>query len=228
MRILIIEDEVHLAEAVAQLLKKENFIVDISNDGESGLDNALTDIYDIILLDIMLPKIGGLEILQTLRKERIDTPILLLTARNQISDRVKGLDLGADDYLSKPFAHEELTARIRALLRRKGIVYDTREMSFGDITLDYYSLTLSCQSKSISVTLKESELLQVLISRSKMITPKEMLIEKLWGYDTDAEDNNVEVYISFLRKKLKFLKCKTTIKTTRGIGYSLEEECSKS
>lgn len=222
MRILIIEDEKHLAEAVAQLLKRENYVVDISINGQEGLDNALSDIYDIILLDIMLPEIGGLEILRTLRNEKIETPILLLTARNQVSERVRGLDLGADDYLSKPFAQEELNARIRALLRRKGVVHATSEMEFGDIVLDYKNLTLTCQSKSVSVTHKESELLQVLISRNKMITPKEMLIEKLWGFNTDAEDNNVEVYISFLRKKFKFIKCKTTIKTKRGLGYSLE------
>jgi len=222
MRLLIIEDEKHLAEAVKELLKKENYVVDVFYDGQEGLDNALTNIYDLILLDIMLPSIDGLEILRTLRKEGIKTPVLLLTARNQIGDRVKGLDLGADDYLSKPFAQEELNARIRALLRRKGEISTTSEMIYHDITLDYNSLTLSCKSKNISVTLKESELLQYLITRKNMITPKELLIEKLWGFNTDAEDNNVEVYISFLRKKLKYLNCQTSIKTTRGLGYSLE------
>ncbi len=222
MRLLIIEDEKHLADAVKELLKKENYIVDAFYDGQEGLDNALTDIYDLILLDIMLPSIDGLEILRILRKEGIKTPILLLTARSQIGDRVKGLDLGADDYLSKPFAQEELEARIRALLRRKGEISTTSEISFHDVTLDYNSLVLSCNSKDITLTLKESELLQYLISRNKMITPKELLIEKIWGFNTDIDDNNVEVYISFLRKKLKFLKCETSIKTTRGLGYSLE------
>lgn len=222
MRLLIIEDEKHLAEAVAQLLKKENYVVDVFNEGIEGLDNALTGIYDIILLDIMLPGMDGLDILRKLRKENITTPVLLLTARNQINDRVKGLDLGADDYLSKPFAQEELNARIRALLRRKGDVQASHELIFSDLILDYKNLTLSCSSKNITLTLKESELLQVLISRKNMITPKEILIEKLWGFNTEAEDNNVEVYISFIRKKLKFLKCSTTIKTTRGLGYSLE------
>lgn len=222
MRLLIIEDEKHLAEAMKELLKKENYVVDVFNDGREGLDNALTGIYDLILLDIMLPSIDGLEILRTIRSEGIQTPVLLLTARNQVNDRVKGLDLGADDYLSKPFAQEELHARIRALLRRKGEVSATSELKYHDIILDYNTLVLSCHSNTIMLTVKESEMLQFLMTRKNMITPKELLIEKLWGFNTDAEDNNVEVYISFLRKKLKFLKCETSIKTTRGLGYSLE------
>lgn len=222
MRLLIIEDEKHLAEAVRELLKKENYVVDVCHNGLEGLDNALTDIYDLILLDIMLPEMVGLEILRTIRKEDITSPVLLLTARNQLHDRVKGLDLGADDYLTKPFAQEELNARIRALLRRKGEISPTSEVTFNDIILDYNSLLLSSHSKQVNLTVKESELLQYLIKRKNMITPKEMLIEKLWGFNTDAEDNNVEVYISFLRKKLKFLQCQTSIKTTRGLGYSLE------
>ena len=222
MRLLIVEDEVHLAEAMKELLRKKNYIVDMCHNGEEGLDNALTDIYDLILLDIMMPKINGLDLLQRIRKEGIQTPVLLLTAKNQLEDRVKGLDLGADDYLSKPFAQEELEARIRALLRRKGDICVDSEMTFHDITLDYNSLILRCHSKNVSLTLKESELLQYLMSRKNMITPKELLIEKLWGFNTDVEDNNVEVYISFLRKKMKYLQCETGIKTIRGLGYSLE------
>lgn len=228
MRLLIIEDENHLAEALVQLLKKENYVIDVSNDGNEGLDNALTGIYDVILLDIMLPGLNGFEILSILRKEKIDTPVLLLTARDQVTDRVKGLDLGADDYLAKPFDQDELNARIRALLRRKNTICEVSEMKFGDIVLDYKNLNIKSNSKELSLTLKESELLQVLISRSSMITPKELLIEKLWGFNSEVEYNNVEVYISFLRKKLKFINSNVSIKTTRGLGYSLEVTCSDS
>lgn len=222
MKILIIEDEKHLTEALCELLKKENYSVDYSLDGESGLDNALTGLYDLILLDIMLPKLGGLEVLKQLRQENIQTPVLLLTARNEVDDRVSGLNLGADDYLSKPFAKEELIARIKALLRRQGELITNNTLVYEDLILDYQKLTLSCHDKKITLTLKESELLQLLILRKNTLTSKDLIIEKLWGFNSEAEDNNVEVYISFLRKKLKFLKSHTSIKTTRGLGYSLE------
>jgi DNA-binding response OmpR family regulator len=222
MRILIIEDELHLSEALTQILKKANFTVDTALDGEIGLDDALTNIYDLILLDIMLPKIDGLSILKELRKENINTPVLLLTARNQVDDRVKGLNLGADDYLAKPFAQEELIARIHALLRRKGNPIINEQLCIGNIILDYQNLTLSCNDKNITLTLKESELLQFLIIRKSSITPKDMLIEKLWGFNSEADSNNVEVYISFIRKKLKHLNSNVFIKTSRGLGYSLE------
>jgi DNA-binding response OmpR family regulator len=222
MRILIIEDELHLSEALTQILKKANFTVDTALDGEIGLDDALTDIYDLILLDIMLPKIDGLSILKKLREENINTPVLLLTARNQVDDKVKGLNLGADDYLAKPFAQEELIARIHALLRRKGNPIINEQLYIGNIILDYQNLTLSCNDKNINLTLKESELLQFLILRKSSITPKNMLLEKLWGFNSEADDNNVEVYISFIRKKLKHLNSNVSIKTSRGLGYSLK------
>lgn len=222
MKILIIEDEQHLSDALKQLLEKENFITDVCNDGEIGLDYALTDVYDLILLDIMLPKMDGLSLLKELREANVNTKVLLLTARDQIEDRVKGLNLGADDYLTKPFAFEELLARVKALLRRHGDLLEAEGIMFNDLRLDYNALILYKDEKSINLTLKESEILQMLMMRKQMKTPKELLIEKLWGYDSEAEDNNVEVYISFLRKKLKFLKCNTQIKTTRGVGYSLE------
>lgn len=222
MRILVIEDEFRLSEAIIQILKKENYTVDYAKDGEQGLDDALTGIYDLILLDIMLPKIDGLEVLKSMRASKIMTPVLLLTARNQVNDRVKGLNLGADDYLSKPFAKEELIARIKALLRRHGDVYQNETLEYNDLVLDYQNLILYKDKKSISLTLKESECLQFLFMRKTAITPKNMLLEKLWGFNTEAEDNNVEVYISFLRKKLKYLKSTSYIKTTRGVGYSME------
>ncbi|MFA9398085.1 MAG: response regulator transcription factor [Clostridiaceae bacterium] len=222
MRILIVEDEVRLAEAVCHILKKQNYSVDMVHDGESGLDCGLSGIYDLIILDIMLPKMDGLSVLKSLRVENILTPVLLLTAKGEIEDKVLGLDSGADDYLSKPFATEELLARIRALSRRKGEVIATNQLEFGDIILNHDELTISNGNKEIKLTLREADLLEFLILRNGLIASKELIIEKLWGFDSEAEHNNVEVYISFLRKKLAYLKFNTTIITTRGVGYSLE------
>lgn len=221
MRILIVEDELPLAEALMQILKKNNYTVDAVNDGESGLDNALSDIYDLIVLDIMLPKMDGLTILKNIRKEGISTPVILLTARGEISDKVQGLDSGADDYLAKPFASEELLARIRALSRRKGEVTQDNSLQFGDLQLYPSTLKLVSGGKEIKLILKECELLELLITRKSMATSKELIIEKLWGFDSDVEHNHVEVYISFLRKKLLHLSSKVTINTLRGVGYIL-------
>lgn len=227
MRILIVEDEIHLAEALAQILRKNNYTVDTANDGESGLDNALTDIYDLIILDIMLPKVDGITILRNVRQEGISTPIILLTAKGEISDKVAGLDSGADDYLAKPFATEELLARIRAMSRRKGEILQDNTLKFGDIQLNPTTLKLSKGNKEIKLILKESELLEFLISRKNMTTSKEMIIEKIWGFDSEVEHNHVEVYISFLRKKLSFLNSEVKINTVRGVGYVLELPSSK-
>ena len=222
MRILIVEDELHLAEALTQILRKNNYSVDAAHDGEAGLDNALSNIYDVIILDIMLPKVDGITILKEVRKEGISTPVILLTARGEISDRVIGLDCGADDYLAKPFATEELLARIRALSRRKGEVLPSNTLKFGDIELNTATLKLSSESKEVKLILKESELLELLISRKNSATSKEIIIEKLWGFDSEVEHNNVEVYISFLRKKLTHLSSEVIINTVRGVGYILE------
>ena len=224
MRILIVEDELHLAEALTQILRKNNYTVDAANDGESGLDNALAGIYDLIILDIMLPKMDGISVLKNIREEGLDTPVILLTAKGEISDKVAGLDSGADDYLAKPFATEELLARIRALSRRKGEIVADNALTYGDIELNTATLKLSRGSKEVKLTLKESELLEFLILRKNMATSKEMIIEKLWGFDSDVEHNHVEVYISFLRKKLVFLASEVAINTVRGVGYSLEEK----
>lgn len=224
MRILVVEDEVHLAEALAQILKKNNYTVDVSNDGEDGLDNALSGIYDVIVLDIMLPKMNGLEVLETIRSEGFDTPVILLTAKTEISDKVRGLDSGADDYLAKPFNTEELLARIRALGRRRGeIVTNTNTISFADIMLNTQTLKLTNGANEISLTLKESELLEYLMLHKGMVCSKEQIIEKLWGFDSEAEANHVEVYVSFLRKKLAFVHSKAAINTVRGVGYTLSE-----
>ncbi|MGE6577701.1 response regulator transcription factor [Paenibacillus xylanexedens] len=222
MRILIAEDEVHLAEAVSQILKKNNYSVDMVHDGRSGFDYAQSGIYDLLLLDIMMPEMDGITVLKRLRSEGNHTPVILLTAKGELSDKVTGLDYGADDYIAKPFATEELLARIRAALRRKGEVVPEDGLKFGDIELNTTQLKLSVQGKEIKLNLKENELLELLIARKQAITSKEQIIEKLWGFDSEVEYNNVEVYISFLRKKLTFLNSAVRINTIRGVGYVLE------
>ncbi|WP_248548911.1 response regulator transcription factor [Paenibacillus odorifer] len=222
MRILIVEDELHLAEALTQILKKHNYSVDVVHDGRSGLDYALSGIYDLLLLDIMLPEMDGVSVLKTLRKKGIPTPVILLTAKGEITDMVTGLDYGADDYIAKPFSSEILLARIRAVLRRKGEVIPDDALKFGDIELNTSNLKLTVGGKEIKLNLKECELLELLILRKQAVTSKEQIIEKLWGFDSDAEHNNVEVYISFLRKKLTFLNSTVRISTIRNVGYVLE------
>lgn len=222
MRILIVEDELHLAEALSQILRKHNYSVDTVHDGRSGLDNALSGIYDLLLLDIMLPEMDGLAILRTIRGQGVATPVILLTAKGEISDKVSGLDYGADDYIAKPFSTEELLARIRAALRRKGEVVPEDALKFGDIELNTANLKLTCKGKELKLILKESELLELLIARKNAVTSKEQIIEKLWGFDSEVEHNNVEVYVSFLRKKLAFLHSSVRINTLRGVGYALE------
>lgn len=222
MRILIAEDELHLAEAVSQILKKNNYSVDMVHDGRDALDYAQSGIYDLLLLDIMMPKMDGMTVLKTLRADGDHTPVILLTAKGELSDKVSGLDYGADDYIAKPFATEELLARIRAALRRKGEVIPEDAMKFGDIELNKTHLKLMVEGKEMKLNLKEGELLELLITRRQAVTSKEQIIEKLWGFDSEVEYNNVEVYISFLRKKLTFLQSSVRISTIRGVGYVLE------
>ncbi|MDQ0196857.1 response regulator transcription factor [Paenibacillus wynnii] len=222
MRILIVEDELHLAEALTQILKKHNYSVDAVHDGRSGLDYALSGIYDLLLLDIMMPEMDGFSVLKKIRNEGLSTPVIFLTAKGEITDMVTGLDHGADDYIAKPFSSEELLARIRAALRRKGEVVPDEGLKFGDIELNTANLRLSINGKEMKLNLKESELLELLILRKQAVTSKEQIIEKLWGFDSEVEHNNVEVYISFLRKKLTFLNSAVRISTLRGVGYVLE------
>lgn len=222
MRLLIVEDEEHLAEALTQILKKHNYSVDAVHDGPSGLDNALSGIYDLVLLDVMLPGMDGMSILKSLRTEGVMTPVIMLTAKGEISDKVAGLDYGADDYIAKPFSTEELLARIRAALRRRNEVLQEDTLKYGDIELNMANLKLSGNGKEIKLILKESELMELLITRKTAVTSKDQIIEKLWGFDSEAESNNVEVYISFLRKKLTFLQSSVKINTIRGVGYVLE------
>lgn len=222
MRVLIVEDEVRLAATLQDLLELNGYTADIAHDGESGLDNALSSIYDVILLDVMLPKLNGFEVLRRLRAEGNATTVLLLTARSETSDKVTGLDSGADYYLTKPFEPRELLACIRALTRRQPELRETGRFSCGDLHLEQSTFTLSCGERSVRLSRKEFDLMELLMLNQKQVVTKENLLLKVWGYDSDAEDNNVEVYISFLRKKLEHLHSQVKIKTIRMVGYCLE------
>ncbi|WP_300409652.1 response regulator transcription factor [Lagierella sp.] len=221
MRILIVEDEVRLAEAISEIVKSEKYDSDIVHNGKDGLYYASSEIYDCIILDVMLPEMDGFEVLREVRKKGIETPILMLTAKDEVKSKVLGLDYGADDYMTKPFDVEELLARIRAITRRKGqVILD--ELTFEDLILDLNNYSISTKHKSINLTAKEFELIKLLMTNANIVVTKDDLISKIWGYDSDAEDNNVEVYISFVRKKLKFIKSKVEITTLRKLGYKLE------
>lgn len=223
MRVLIVEDEQRLAEALCQILIEQKYSAEIVYNGEDGLEYAKSGLYDVIILDVMLPKKTGFEVVRELRRAKNATPVLMLTARDEIGDKVTGLDCGADDYMTKPFSPEELMARVRALTRRQGDV-QLGALCYGDLTLSLSSYTLSRNAKSVHLGFKEFEVLRILMSNSSQIVPKEELILKVWGAQSEAEDNNVEAYISFLRKKFFFLGSKITIGTVRKVGYRLEGE----
>ena len=224
MNILIIEDEYSLADAVAETLKSENFNVCIKTNGEDGEDEALTENYDLILLDVMLPGKNGFDILKYLRQEKIKTPVIMLTAKSEMDDKLNGLEHGADDYITKPFAMRELMARIKAVLKRTNNIEDTNFLEYGDLVLDLKNAKLKCQDNEIQISGKELELLEQLLLNKNQILSKESLIERIWGYESDAEYNSVEVYITFIRRKLKLIESKVNIKAVRGIGYKLEEK----
>ena len=221
MRILIVEDEVRLAEALGQIMSEQKYDVDMVYDGKDGLDYALSGLYDVIVLDVMLPGLSGFEVARELRKRKTATPILMLTARDEIPDKVQGLDCGADDYMTKPFVPEELLARIRALSRRQGEVV-LEEMGFDDLALNLSTYMLQRETKSVHLGLKEFEVLRMLMTNPQAVVTKESLITKVWGSESDAEDNNVEAYISFLRKKFFYLGSRVQISTIRKVGYRLE------
>ncbi len=222
MRVLVVEDEMQLADALSEILKRNMYNVDTAYNGIDGLDNAMTGVYDCIILDIMLPGMNGLEVLRKLRQERISTPVLLLTARSEIEDKINGLDGGADDYLTKPFVTGELLARVRALTRRKGEIVDENRLDYNGLELNKNTCSVMWQGNDVKLSLKEYQIMELLISNPHQILPKERIIEKIWGYESDVEYNNIEVYISFLRKKLSVISAPVQIKTARGIGYSLE------
>jgi len=224
VKILYVEDEKYMARAVAQVLKKNNYSVDLCHDGEYGLDMALTGLYDIIVLDIMLPKLDGISVLRKLREGGLQTPVILLTAKGELEDKVKGLDSGADDYLPKPFQSEELLARLRALGRRKGVLMRDNLLRYGDIELNPGTLDLYCRGGVFHLTLKESQLLELLIANQNALISPDLIIEKLWGYETETEDSHVRVHMAFLRKKLGLLSSGVRIQTVRGAGYTLTYE----
>ena len=224
MRILMVEDEKYTARAVAEILKKNHYAIDLAHNGEDGLNCALSNIYDIIILDIMLPGKDGLTILEKIRRTRMNTPVILLTAKGQIEDKVKGLDLGADDYLTKPFHAEELLARLRALHRRKPELCNDGIITFGDIKFSPHTLVLKCGNNETTLKLKEAQLLELFINKRKAVVSKNTIIERVWGYDTEADDNHVEIHVSRLRKQLSRIKSHVLINTIRGVGYTLYEE----
>ena len=221
MRILIVEDEVRLADTLQDLA---GYTADVCHDGESGLDNALSGIYDVILLDVMLPKLNGFDVLRRMRAEGDKTPVLMLTARSDTADKVEGLDAGADYYLTKPFEPKELLACIRALTRRQPELREEGVLQCGDLKLEQASFSLSCGSQSIRLSRKEYDICELLMQNQKLVVSKEKLLLKVWGYESEAEDNNVEVYISFLRRKLTHLGSRVKIRTIRMVGYCMETE----
>lgn len=221
MNILVVDDEKRLADSIGEIFKSQKYTCDCVYDGEAGLSYASTGIYDVIVLDLMLPKMNGFEVLKELRAKKINTPIILLTARDEVSDKVRGLDYGADDYLTKPFLKEELLARVRALSRRTGdVVIDT--LTYGDLRLNLNNSDLSCGNKTVHMGYKEFEIMKMMMSNPTQVFSKDDIITRVWGYLSEAEDNNVEVYISFLRKKLLFLGSDVTVTTVRRIGYHLD------
>lgn len=221
MKILIIEDERQLSDILVTLLEQKGYSVDAVYDGISGEEYALSGIYDVIILDIMLPKKNGLDVLRSLRGAKLDTPILLLTARSEVEDRITGLDHGADDYLTKPFASGELLARIRAMTRRKGAYIGT-DIACGDTILCTDTHEVSCKGSRVKLGIKEYQILELLMNNLGQIIPKERFIEKIWGFDSEAEYNAIEVYISFIRKKLTAIGSGVQIRSSRGVGYIIE------
>lgn len=221
MNILVIEDERNLADAICRILQDAGYHAEACYDGRSGLISAKSDLYDAIILDVMLPGMSGFEIVHELRRERIATPVLMLTARTTTSDKVEGLDAGADDYMTKPFEAPELLARLRALTRRQGeVVLD--EVSFADLTLDLSTHDLRCGNRSVHLSGKEFEVLRMLMGSTSRVVSKQDLLMRVWGVDGETSENSVEAYVSFLRKKLSHIKSDVHVTTLRMLGYRLE------
>ncbi|HBP24721.1 MAG TPA: DNA-binding response regulator [Oribacterium sp.] len=222
MKILIVEDERLLADSIRDLLMEQNYKADAVYDGEAGLDYAETGIYDLIILDVMMPKMNGYQVARTLRQNHIHTPILMLTAKSELMDRVEGLDSGADYYLTKPFDARELFACVHALLRRQGTEVDT--LVFGNTSLDLSSSTLICEDKSLRLSAKEFDVMRMLMQQKEKNLSKEAILQKVWGFDSEAVENHVEVYVGFLRKKLHSIGSNVQIVAARRLGYHLELE----
>lgn len=223
MRLLLAEDERDLSKALVEILKRSHYSVDPVYDGQDALDYALLGNYDGIILDLMMPKKDGLEVLRELRSAKVETPVLILTARSEIDDRILGLDLGADDYLAKPFNMGELLARIRAVVRR-GTGKSENLLHCGNLTLDQSTYQLSCGNEEIRLSGKEYQMMELLMQQPGRVISTQSFMERIWGYDSDAEINVVWVYISALRKKLAQIGATVQIRATRGVGYSLEAD----
>ena len=221
MKILIVEDERQLSDVLADLLKQSLHEVDAVYNGIDGEAHALTGVYDAILLDIMLPGKNGMDVLRSLRKQGNSTPVLLLTAKSEVGDKISGLDCGADDYLTKPFASGELLARLRAITRR-GAEFIGDELRAGNTVLDKDTHELQGEAGAVKLAAKEYQIMEMLMHNSRQIIPKERFVEKIWGLDNEAEYNSIEVYISFVRKKLAAIGSNLQIKAVRNVGYCLE------
>lgn len=226
MRILIVEDEFKIADVIVSRLRKENYIVDVFDNGEAGLDNALTNIYDLIILDVMLPKVDGFKILEEIRREKINAKVIMLTAKSMIEDKLMGFNSGANDYLTKPFHIDELVARVNAQLRMDNVQVQKNYVEAGDLRLNIKNTTLTCTTtnESIEVVCKEFMLLEYLMKNKNQVLQKEQLYEKIWGLDNESESNNLEAYLSFIRKKIKIIGSNVQVKAIRGLGYKLEVE----
>lgn len=224
MRILLVEDERRLASALKQLLKEHQYVVDVVHDGDEGFDLALSNSYDLAILDIMLPGMNGIEILKSMRDQEIQTPVLLLTAKDTVEDRVSGLDAGADDYLVKPFDNKELLARVRALSRRTGPLSGTDAMEAGPFRLDFGSRTVTRHEELLTLTAKEFQLLELFLRNQGKVLSKEIILDRVWGPDADVIGNAVENYVHFLRKKIDETDKPSYIATVRGVGYLFQAE----
>ena len=225
MRILVVEDEEAIADVIATKLRKEKYEVDTSFDGEDGLYNAMTNIYDLIILDIMLPKMNGYDILKEIKENDINAKVIMLTAKSELEDKLKGFHIGADDYVTKPFHMEELIARVHVQLRNKGNIKVNDILEYSDLSLNIRTSILTCVStnESINIPYREFLLLEYFMNNKEQIISKEQIYDKVWGIDTDYESNNLEAYLSFLRKKIKIIGSKVNIKAVRNLGYKMEE-----
>lgn len=222
MKILIVEDEKMLADSLKELLQRKGFHVEVAYDGETGREYALLGIYDLLILDVMMPKLNGFEVAAQVRAKRCTTPILMLTARSSLEDRIRGLNAGADYYLTKPFDTRELLACINALLRRQGNQVD--ELVYGNTALDLSSGMLICGDKSIRLSAREFDVMRFLLQSGQRNLSKEVILARVWGYDSEAVENHVEVYVGFLRKKLTSIGSNIKIVSIRRMGYHLEVE----
>lgn len=224
MKILIVEDEYNLADVLASRLEKEKYVVDIETNGSEGLYAALSGVYDLILLDVMLPEVNGYDILKDIRKNNIESKVIMLTAKSELDDKLQGLTNGADDYITKPFHIEEVIARVNIQLKKNNVDRNKDYLEVGNLKLNLKTSTISCidTNESIEIGCKEFQLLEYLMKNKDIVISKEQIYNRVWGIDNEIESNNLEAYMSFIRKKIKVIGCNISIKALRGLGYKLE------